>query len=150
MAAPLRDTCFHMGDDFSAFRAKRELSGVYPVRRTGLHRTRGWARAAQHLAPALLGSRRAQGGARTPPSTRPAAHGDGLVDGRRGEPEEVSARAGHTSVSFTLDRYGHLLPGTEQRLNDALDAPAEGTLATAEVLPRCLRDTTARRPPRPH
>ena len=40
-------------------------------------------------------------------------------------PKEVAARAGHTSVSFTLDRYGHLLPGSEQRLNDALDALAE-------------------------
>ena len=47
--------------------------------------------------------------------------------------KEVAARAGHTSVSFTLDRYGHLLPGSEQRLNDALDASAEGTRATAEV-----------------
>jgi hypothetical protein len=34
-------------------------------------------------------------------------------------PKEVAARAGHTSVSFTLDRYGHLLAGSEQRLNDA-------------------------------
>ena len=25
-------------------------------------------------------------------------------------PKEVAARAGHTSVSFTLDRYGHLYP----------------------------------------
>ena len=49
------------------------------------------------------------------------------------DPKEVAARAGHTSVSFTLDRYGHLLPGFEQRLNDALDALAEGTRATAEV-----------------
>ena len=48
-------------------------------------------------------------------------------------PKEVAARAGHTSVSFTLDRYGHLLPGSEQRLNDALDALAEGAHPTAEV-----------------
>jgi hypothetical protein len=41
-------------------------------------------------------------------------------------PKEVAARAGHTSVSFTLDCYGHLLPGSEQRLNDAIDALAEG------------------------
>ena len=49
-------------------------------------------------------------------------------------PKEVAARAGHTSVSFTLDRYGHLLPGSEQRLNDALDALADGAQATAEVM----------------
>ncbi len=42
--------------------------------------------------------------------------------------------AGHPSVSFTLDRYGHLLPGSEQRLNDALDALAEGAQPTAEVM----------------
>jgi len=48
-------------------------------------------------------------------------------------PKEVAARAWHSTVSFTLDRYEHLLPGSEQRLNDALDALAEGALATAEV-----------------
>jgi hypothetical protein len=37
-------------------------------------------------------------------------------------PKEVSARAGHTSVSFTFDRYGHLMPSSEDRVNDALDA----------------------------
>jgi len=49
-------------------------------------------------------------------------------------PKEVAARAGHTSVSFALDRYGHLLPGSEQRLNDALDALAESSKPTAEVM----------------
>ncbi len=44
-------------------------------------------------------------------------------------------------MSFTLDRYGHLLPGSEQRLNDALDALAEGAQATAEVT-RDANDTT--------
>ena len=33
-----------------------------------------------------------------------------------------ASRAGHTSVSVVLDRYGHLLPGTEDRVNDALDS----------------------------
>src|ERR1039458_7122605 len=37
-------------------------------------------------------------------------------------PKEVAVRAGHTSVAFTLDRYGHLFPGSESRTNDALDA----------------------------
>ncbi len=36
-------------------------------------------------------------------------------------PKELAARAGHSSVSFTLDRYGHLLPGSEDRVNEALD-----------------------------
>ena len=36
-------------------------------------------------------------------------------------PVEIAARAGHTSVVTVLDRYGHLLPGSEDRLNAALD-----------------------------
>ena len=28
-------------------------------------------------------------------------------------PKEVAARAGHSSVSFTLDRYGHLYPESD-------------------------------------
>jgi integrase len=39
-------------------------------------------------------------------------------------PTEIAARAGHTSVVTVLDRYGHLLPGTEDRVTDALDALA--------------------------
>ena len=37
-------------------------------------------------------------------------------------PEEVSVRAGHTSVAFTLDRYGHLFLGHDEELRDRLDA----------------------------
>jgi integrase len=37
-------------------------------------------------------------------------------------PKEVAGRAGHTSVSFTLDRYGHLYPDADQALRDRLDA----------------------------
>jgi Phage integrase family len=37
-------------------------------------------------------------------------------------PKEVAARAGHTSVSYTLDRYGHLYPDADQALRDRLDA----------------------------
>jgi integrase len=36
-------------------------------------------------------------------------------------PKEVSARAGHASVSFTLDRYGHLYPEADTALRDRLD-----------------------------
>ena len=34
-------------------------------------------------------------------------------------PKEIAARAGHASVVTVLDRYGHLLPGSEDRVNDA-------------------------------
>jgi integrase len=37
-------------------------------------------------------------------------------------PKEVSVRAGHTSVSFTLDRYGHLFPAHDAELRDRLNA----------------------------
>jgi len=37
-------------------------------------------------------------------------------------PKEVAARAGHASVSFTLDRYGHLYPEADSALRDRLDA----------------------------
>jgi hypothetical protein len=36
-------------------------------------------------------------------------------------PKEVSVRAGHMSVSFTLDRYGHLFEGHDLELRDRLD-----------------------------
>lgn len=40
-------------------------------------------------------------------------------------PKAIAARAGHTSVVTVLDRYGHLLPGHEDAVNDALDALAD-------------------------
>jgi hypothetical protein len=34
---------------------------------------------------------------------------------------EVAARAGHISLSFVLDRYGHLFPESYAALRDRLD-----------------------------
>ena len=39
-------------------------------------------------------------------------------------PKEIAVRAGHTSVVTVLDRYGHLLPSTEDHVTDALDEMA--------------------------
>ena len=36
--------------------------------------------------------------------------------------KEVSVRAGHSSVAFTLDRYGHLFEDREHEIPDRLDA----------------------------
>jgi integrase len=36
-------------------------------------------------------------------------------------PREIANRAGHTSVSVVLDRYGHLLPGSGDQVDDELD-----------------------------
>ena len=44
-------------------------------------------------------------------------------------PKETAARAGHASVVTVLDRYGHLLPGHEDKVNDALDAMATAASA---------------------
>jgi integrase len=37
-------------------------------------------------------------------------------------PKEISVRAGHSSVAFTLDRYGHLYEDAEDQISDRLDA----------------------------
>jgi hypothetical protein len=42
-------------------------------------------------------------------------------------------RAGHTSVAFTLDRYGHLYPEADAKLCDRLDA-LYGTARSPEGL----------------
>jgi integrase len=34
--------------------------------------------------------------------------------------KEIATWAGHASVATVLDRYGHLLPGHEERVTDAL------------------------------
>jgi integrase len=41
-------------------------------------------------------------------------------------PKEVAARAGHTSVSSVLDRYGHLFPESDAALRDGLDVLFRG------------------------
>lgn len=41
-------------------------------------------------------------------------------------PTDVARRAGHTSVVTVLDRYGHLLPGMQDTVTDALDHLARG------------------------
>ena len=53
-------------------------------------------------------------------------------------PKEIATRAGHTSVVTVLDRYGHLLPGHEDKVNDALDAMARDARPTLRI----VRDDT--------
>jgi integrase len=36
--------------------------------------------------------------------------------------KEIQERLGHSSITITMDRYGHLMPGLDERLTDALDA----------------------------
>ena len=52
-------------------------------------------------------------------------------------PREIATRAGHTSVVTVLDRYGHLFPDSEQKVNAALDVLATdaGISWSAQVVP---------------
>lgn len=49
-------------------------------------------------------------------------------------PKAIATRAGHASVATVLDRYGHLLPGHEEAVDDALDAMAEAARAGRSAL----------------
>jgi integrase len=58
-------------------------------------------------------------------------------------PKEVAVRAGHASVSFTLDRYGHLYPEADTALCDRLDAlHAAGGQAEPGVVIELRRDAS--------
>jgi integrase len=45
-------------------------------------------------------------------------------------PKLIQARLGHSSITITLDRYGHLFPSAEQALGEALDAAFVAAEAT--------------------
>jgi integrase len=45
-----------------------------------------------------------------------------LAIGEGGHPKSIQAMLGHSSITVTLDRYGHLFPSIGERLADALDA----------------------------
>jgi integrase len=40
-------------------------------------------------------------------------------------PKEIQARARHSSIVVTMDRYGHLFPGQDEALATRLDAPVQ-------------------------
>lgn len=48
-------------------------------------------------------------------------------------PKQIAARAGHTSVSVVLDRYGHLLPNHEDAFMQALEALGASAAAPPNV-----------------
>jgi integrase len=67
-------------------------------------------------------------------------------------PKEVAVRAGHTSVSFTLDRYGHLYPA-DSMLRDRLEAMhatrgrQAGSSSSSRSRPAAVAHGEALRPP---
>jgi integrase len=42
-------------------------------------------------------------------------------------PKEIQARAGHSSIVVTMDRYGHLFPGSDEALAERLNAIADAS-----------------------
>jgi Phage integrase family len=61
-------------------------------------------------------------------------------------PKEVAARAGHASVSFTLDRYGHLYPEADTALRDRLEVLCGAARPTPEGTVVRLRGQGGRGP----
>jgi len=56
---------------------------------------------------------------------------NGLDRCRTGPPNGWSIGEAYRRHSIPLDRYGHVFPGSEQKLNDALDALADESRAAA-------------------
>lgn len=55
------------------------------------------------------------------------------------DPKQVSVRAGHSSVAFTLDRYGHLFDDGEDKVTDRLEALFTSARPAADGTVRRLR-----------
>ena len=54
-----------------------------------------------------------------------------------GQPKEMQERCGHATIKETMDTYGHLFPGHDDRLVRALEGflPTEGTVTRLEPGP---------------
>ena len=48
----------------------------------------------------------------------------GFLIAEGAHPRAIMERMGHSSITVTLNTYGHLLPGLEERLTEALDCGA--------------------------
>jgi integrase len=102
-------------------RASRTSGG--PYRPAALaHLTRGLDAQPQELLPATLQARRR--GRRPPAETRihdlrhPCA---ALCIALGAHPKAIQERLGHSSITVTLDRYGHLFPKLDETLTARLD-----------------------------
>ncbi len=62
-----------------------------------------------------------------------------LAIGAGAHPKSIQERMGHSSVTVTLDRYGHLFPHLDERIADGLDA----AWSAAVVSRSCHADTPA-------
>jgi len=50
-------------------------------------------------------------------------------------PKAIQEQAGHASITTTMDRYGHLLPGASDQVKNALAAAYTTGEQTASVRP---------------
>jgi hypothetical protein len=57
-----------------------------------------------------------------------------LLIAEGGHPKAIQQRLGHSSITVTLDRYGHLFPSLDDALADALDATYRTTQDTRRSL----------------
>ncbi len=57
---------------------------------------------------------------------------------RRAErpPELIQTRLGHSSITVTLDRYGHVFPGMDAQLADALEVAYQSSNGNVTPLRR--------------
>ena len=44
-----------------------------------------------------------------------------LLIAQSAHPKEIQERLGHSTITLTFDRYGHLFPSLDERLRDGLD-----------------------------
>jgi hypothetical protein len=55
----------------------------------------------------------------------------GFLIAEEAHPRAIMERMGRSSITVTLNTYGHLLPGLEERLTEALDARGRGARTAA-------------------
>jgi integrase len=55
----------------------------------------------------------------------------GFLIAEGAHPRAIMERMGHSSITVTLNTYGHILPGLEEQLTEALNTRARGARATA-------------------
>jgi integrase len=53
----------------------------------------------------------------------------GLLIAEGTHPRAIMQRMGHWSITVTLNTYGHILPGLEQQLTEALNTRGRGARA---------------------
>ncbi len=59
-----------------------------------------------------------------------------LIDAGINNPKAIMEFMGHSTITETYDRYGHLMPGSRDEVRARVDAYLEGAVdGPAEVLP---------------